>query len=316
MNFYFAPMEGITTYIYRGLHYKYFKGVDTYFTPFLSPTKNGSYTPREKKDILPENNKGVPVVPQILANNVVYFNQLAGELKDFGYKEVNLNLGCPSGTVTSKGKGSGFLLEPYDLEKFLDGIFEKQVLPISVKTRMGFDEEEEWAYLLEVFGRYPIKELQVHARVRQDFYKKPVRKTCFLNSIEGVQLPLCYNGDLFTVEDLREWKEQKKLDALMLGRGLIANPGLLMEEAGEVCTMDTYWKFLEELELAYFEELGNNALYKMKELWTYMAHSFSDVDKCLKKIRKAKNSMEYHRAVQELKQESRKEVWTCRDTIF
>ena len=110
MEFYFAPMEGITGYIYRNAHQKFFPGMDKYFTPFLSPNENRALNPKEKKDILREHNIDLYVTPQILTNRADFFLRAARELKEeYGYEEVNLNLGCPSGTVVSKGKGAGFL---------------------------------------------------------------------------------------------------------------------------------------------------------------------------------------------------------------
>ena len=115
MRIYFAPMEGITTYLYRNLHYKYYGGVDIYFTPFLSPGPNQGMSVKEMRDILPENNGDTPVVPQILTNQAEDFLDGAAKLSDYGYREVNLNLGCPSGTVVSKKKGSGLLSAPEEL---------------------------------------------------------------------------------------------------------------------------------------------------------------------------------------------------------
>lgn len=293
---YFAPMEGITTHIYRKLHCKYFKGVDYYFTPFISPTMHGNFVPRERKDILPENNKGVPVVPQILTNNIEYFIQTAQELKDYGYASVNLNLGCPSGTVTSKGKGAGALRDLYDLEVFLDGIFARQVLPISIKTRIGYENAEEWEDLLEVFSCYPVQELIVHPRTRQEFYKGEVHQDLFRDTVPKAKMPLGYNGNLVNREQLQWWKEQAGIHSVMLGRGLLRDPALLQEPVVE----ETYFRFFEELEEAYYEEIGNNALYKLKELWTYAAQRYENVDKVLKKIRKAKNRESYRKAVAEI----------------
>lgn len=309
MKYYFAPMEGITTFYFRKMHHKYFQGVDTYFTPFISPTMHGTFTPRERKDILPENNVGVPTVPQILANNPEYFLEVTKELRDYGYKEVNLNLGCPSNKVANKHKGSGLLSEHLKLERFLDAIFEKSVLPISVKTRIGRYEEEEWNYLLSLFNYYPIKELIVHPRVQKDYYKAPVHKELFLNTWQKSENPICYNGDLYSVKDIEKWKNDcETMDCFMLGRGLLTRPDMLTPE-NQAC-MDTlpplgnskaFWDFHDELEEAYFEELGNNTLYKMKELWIYQEKSFENVDKQMKKIRKAKNKQEYDFAIKELK---------------
>lgn len=304
MNYYFAPMEGITTYIFRRMHHKYFGGVDAYYTPFISPTMHGPFTPRERKDILPENTKGVPTVPQILANNAEYFLEVTRELKDYGYKEVNLNLGCPSSRVANKCKGSGFLGDTLRLEKFLDAIFEASVLPISIKTRIGRFEEDEWEELLKMYNWYPVKELIIHPRVQMDLYKKPVHTDLFVQTYGNSSNPVCYNGDIYSVEDYQRILDYAPgISSVMLGRGALTAPDLFEQLQGKASKeKERFWNFLEELFEVYYVELGNNALYKMKELWIYMEKSFSNVDKALKKIRKAKNEQEYRIAVRELRE--------------
>ena len=182
MNYYFAPMEGVTGYVYRNAHHAIFPGIDKYFTPFVSPNQNRCFTPREKRDILPENNRGICVVPQILTNRSDYFLRTMKELAAFGYQEVNLNLGCPSGTVVSKGKGAGFLEDADKLDAFFDEVFQKadlEKMKISVKTRIGIEDAEEFEDLQKVFQRYPFAEVIVHPRVRSDFYKNQPDRQVF-----------------------------------------------------------------------------------------------------------------------------------------
>lgn len=242
MKFYFAPMEGVTTYLYRKLHHKYFKGAEKYFAPFVSPTMYGCFTPREKKDILPEHNQGICVVPQILTNRSDYFLETAKVLWEYGYTEVNLNLGCPSNTVVTKCKGSGFLSETYRLNRFLEDIFAKAECEISIKTRIGRYDEEEFQELLAIFNQYPIKELTIHPRVQQDYYKNPVHRQVFLDAVKNSKNPLCYNGDIHTIEDYRQLVEEcPKLPAVMIGRGALANPNIFHElQTGETINMDAF----------------------------------------------------------------------------
>ena len=302
MQYYFAPLEGITTYIYRNTHKKYYKGIDKYFMPFVSPTMHGSFTPRERKDVIPEHNKEITVIPQILTNNAEYFIQTAKELKEFGYEEVNLNLGCPSNTVVTKCKGSGFLSETYRLEKFLDTIFSKTDMDISIKTRIGRFDEEEFEELLRIFNHYTMKELIIHPRVQQDYYKNKVHMECFLEGFPKSKNPVCYNGDIYTVADYEKLTKQcQDLKMVMFGRGVIGNPGLIEEiRTGKPLNMDTFWRFHDELLEAYEEALANNALYKMKELWIYMGKLFPNGDKSLKKIKKAQKMVDYKKAVENL----------------
>ena len=169
MEFYFAPMEGITGYIYRNAHHRFFPGTDKYFTPFLSPNQNRALNPKEVRDVLPENNEGIYIVPQILTNQADFFLRAAKELKEcYGYEEVNLNLGCPSGTVVSKGKGAGFLADPGGLDAFFDQVYAKADVKVSVKTRIGLSSPEEFYGILDIFNRYPLHELIIHPRVRSE----------------------------------------------------------------------------------------------------------------------------------------------------
>ena len=162
MRYDFAPMEGITGFLFRQLHHQYFPGVDRYYIPFLSPTQDHTFTPRELREVLPENNQGLEVVPQLLTKSPEDFLWAAGELSAMGYQTVNLNLGCPSGTVVAKGKGAGMLRCPEDLERFLDTVFSRAPCAVSVKTRLGLSDAAEFGPILEIYNRYPISELIVH----------------------------------------------------------------------------------------------------------------------------------------------------------
>lgn len=297
-----APLEGLTNYIFRNTHAKYFGKMNKYYTPFLSLHKEKEFSHKERQEVLPENNAGLWVVPQVLTNSPEDFLKAADALKAIGYEEVNINLGCPSGTVVPKGKGAGMLAESELLERFLEEIFEKTPLKISIKTRLGMEDVQEWHKLLEIYNKFPLEELIVHARVREDYYKKPVRWDSFAWAMEQCKHPLCYNGDIFTVEDYVALKERfPKLEAVMLGRGLLRNPGL----AGEICIREGFFAecadfaklhaFHNELYAEYQKILSGdrNVLFKMKEFWSYFIWNFPDKEKQLKKLHKAKNCAEY-----------------------
>ncbi|MFR8438472.1 MAG: tRNA-dihydrouridine synthase [Lachnospiraceae bacterium] len=204
MTLYFAPLEGVTDAVFRRIHHECFPGVSKYFIPFISPTQNLAFTSRDWAAIAPENNIGVPAVPQLLAKDAALFLWAAQALCDMGYPEVNLNLGCPSGTVTAKGKGSGLLADVPALERLLDGIFEKPPIPVSIKTRIGYARVEEWDRLLDVFARYPIHELIIHPRTRAEFYRGTPHADAFAKAYGTLGMPLCYNGDLFSEADCLE----------------------------------------------------------------------------------------------------------------
>ena len=175
MEFYFAPLEGITGAEFRRAHRKYFGGVDKYYAPFISPTCDHLFTPKEKRNLFPEYNEGVPLVPQLLTKVADDFVWAANALFDMGYDEVNLNVGCPSGTVVAKGKGSGMMKNPEHLDAFLDEVYRRAQGKVTVKTRLGLNDPEEFHRILEIFSRYPIPLLIIHPRVRMDYYKHPVR---------------------------------------------------------------------------------------------------------------------------------------------
>lgn len=228
-----APLEGITTYVYRNTHAKYFGKMDKYYTPFLSLHKEKEFNHKERQEILPENNEGLHVVPQVLTNSAEDFLRAAEKLKAMGYEEININMGCPSGTVTAKAKGAGMLDDPMRLDKFLAEIFERSPVEISVKTRLGMDRPEEWEDLLRIYNKYPLKELIIHARVRADFYQNTPNWDAFAQAVEGSRNPLCYNGDIFALADYNRLTERfPSVDKVMLGRGILANPFLPEELYG------------------------------------------------------------------------------------
>ncbi len=195
MKFYMAPLEGITGHVFRRAFCECFGSVDQYFIPFIKPNQHGHLSSRERQDVLPENNQGMYAVPQILTNSVEDFVRTAQKLKQYGYQEINLNLGCPSGTVVSKKRGSGFLAFPEELDQFLDGIFGQTDAEISIKTRIGKENPEEFGRLLEIYNQYPVKELIIHQGFRRIFIKtipigrclgKPAKTADIRSAIMGI----------------------------------------------------------------------------------------------------------------------------------
>ncbi|MBS5938599.1 tRNA-dihydrouridine synthase family protein [Clostridium sartagoforme] len=304
MKFYLAPMEGITGFVYRNSYEKFFHNIDKYFTPFIVPTSSKSFKTKELRDILPENNKGMYIVPQILTNDSEGFINTAEKLQQLGYNEINLNLGCPSGTVVSKGRGSGFLAKRDELDKFLDEIYIKDDIEISVKTRIGRDEPEEFYELIKIYNKYPIKELIIHPRTREDFYGNTPNLEVFKDALSLSTNPVCYNGDIFTLENYKNFKSEfSEVNEIMLGRGILANPGLIDEIINDkVLDKKVLKDFHDDILFNYREVFkdDNIALYRMKELWGYMIYIFSDNKKYSKKIKKSQNINTYQEAILEL----------------
>ena len=317
MKLYFAPMEGITTYIYRNLHYKHYKGIDKYYSPFVSPGPNQGLSVKEIRDVLPENNPDIPMIPQLMTNRSVDFVMAAKVMKERGYTELNFNLGCPSGTVVSKKKGSGFLAYPDDLNRFLEEVFSDPFLvnkevEVSVKTRAGKTSHEEWPRLMEIYNQYPIKELIIHPRVQQDMYKNTPSWDVFAQAVEESKIPLVFNGDIFRVPEFLAFAERfPQIDRIMLGRGIIRNPELAerilaLDEEGSAIPdqfdKKRFRRFHDDLIEAYSDYMYGErpVLYKMKELWFYMISMFPDSQKIGKKIMKSNHLAEYQTIVEQL----------------
>lgn len=303
MRLYVAPMEGITDHVFRRVHHRYFPGADKYFTPFFSPTSDGRFTGRSLRDLDPERNAGLPVVPQLLTRHSADFLWAAKALADMGYPEVNLNLGCPSGTVVAKGKGSGLLSDLEALEALLDGIFaDPPGVPVSVKTRLGRKDPEEFPRLLELFDRYPIAELTVHCRVRDDLYRRPAQPQAFALPLRESRNPVCYNGDLATVRAFEEFRASfPETPAAMLGRGVAADPALLQKlRGGPTASRETLKRYTDELFETYCAVFGSrrSALGRMKEIWSYQLSLFEGAEKYGKKLKKTTDPMEYQGCVE------------------
>ncbi len=301
MKYYCAPLEGLTDYTFRQVHHKYFPGADRYYTPFLATSQNRTYSPREFRESIPEHNEGIPLVPQLLGKNPEDFLWMAEQLAGLGYEEVNLNLGCPSGTVVAKGKGSGMLAEPEALDRYLEAVFAKCPVKISVKTRLGLEEPEEFWPILEVYNRYPIAELTIHPRTRRQMYKGEVYTEHFAKALALSKNPVCYNGDIRTAADARDKAAAfPTVTALMLGRGLIADPALIRKlQGGPGASARELRSFFEELFDRYSERFGSakNTVSRMKGIWFYTIHLLEDDQKYAKRIAKAVRPEDYQALV-------------------
>ncbi|MDD3239915.1 MAG: tRNA-dihydrouridine synthase family protein [Lachnospira sp.] len=322
MKIYMAPMEGLTGYIYRNAFEKYFGNgkVDKYFIPFISPNQSQKFLAKEIKDVAKEHNQGMYAVPQVMTNRPEDFIWTAKEMfHHYGYEEINLNLGCPSGTVVSKFRGSGFLAVPDQLDAFLDKVMNDpfilgsenagKPIKVSLKTRIGKESPEEFPRLMEIYNQYPIEELIIHPRVRTDYYRNSVNLDAFAYGLEISKNPVCYNGDIFTRQDLLGFmKRFPSVDRLMIGRALIADPGFIdvltaENPADYVRDLDVDKKRMKQLHDQVYEERlkimsgDKHAIHRMKEMWSYMEQTFEDSKKDVKRIKKAQKMADYQDAV-------------------
>ena len=307
VKYYMAPLESVTTWIYRQAHAKIYGRLDKYFIPFLEPHEKRDFKTRELQEILPEHNENIYVVPQILTNRSEGFIKLAKALKDWGYEEINLNLGCPSKTVVTKGKGSGFLAKPEELERFLTEIFDalSGEVKISVKTRIGKEDPEEFPALLELFNKYPMEELIIHPRVQKDGYGNVPRLELYELAEKQSVNPLCYNGDLYTQEQIWNFAERfPGTERLMFGRGFLRDPGLLYNEGKDSKDIfEKFWAFHDLVYEGYQERnMGDrNVLFKMKELWSYQVYQFSEPERLFKTFKKVQDCNEYEQMIRNLR---------------
>lgn len=300
MIFSLAPMEGLTGRTFRRVHAECFGALDRYYTPFLAPPRVGSsFGGRARREVDPEGNRGLDVVPQLLTKDADEFVWAARLLADMGYAEVNLNLGCPSGTVVAKGKGSGFLRDLDALEAFLRDVCERSPIPVSVKTRVGVRDDGEFGDILGLFCRMPLKELIVHPRVQRDRYRGVPRRALYGEALARAPFPVAYNGDVFCPDDLEALAaEYPGTRHVMLGRGILANPALARVLAGgPAATAAELEGFHDRLFGAYRDEMGGNAVFRMKEWWFYARHAFTDPVAVHRAVRKARTVGDYEAAV-------------------
>ena len=301
-----APMEGITNYIYRQVFANHFGAVDRYYTPFISPNQTESLQSKEWKELLPENNRGLHVIPQLLTKNADHFLWAAHQAARLGYREVNYNIGCPSGTVVAKGKGSGMLRDLDHLDETLEKIFRSCPVAVSVKTRIGIADPAEFGKILEIYNRYPIVRLIIHPRVQKEFYKGSVHREIFALAYEKAKMPVIFNGNLAKTDDV-DWlmEDFPRLKGVMLGRGMLSNPALaeqVVRVPGAALTMDRFRSFHSDLIRWNSEVLSGDhqVLHRMKEFWPYWYINFTNGQKYWKAVRKAKKLSDYLTALEQL----------------
>lgn len=307
---YFAPLEGVTDSIFRNTFEKYYGGVDKYFTPFLSPNSTYKFTTREFNQIDPEKNNIENTVPQLLTNDAEHFLWAASEIASLGYKEINFNLGCPSGTVVAKKKGSGLLFYPEMLDNMLYQVFNGlesacnkkgcNTPDISIKTRLGKLEVDEFYEILDIYNKYPISELTIHPRIQKDFYREPLKPEFFDYAISHSKAPLVFNGDIVSISDIdNTFSKYPDINAIMIGRGLLANPGLVLayKKGLEENPLDLkiFKSFHDDLLSQYSQLLSGEkpVLHRMKEFIAYWERNFPNDTKTIKKIRKSNSINEY-----------------------
>lgn len=298
----FAPMEGITFAQFRALHRELFPGAAEYYTPFIAPDSKGSFRQKYLKELTGD--RSVSTVPQLLVNNADAFNATALKFRALGFEEINLNVGCPSGTVYAKHKGAGMLLDLVSLDRTLCGIYgqaEQHGYRVSIKTRMGVHSTSEFPEILEIYNRYPVSRLIIHARCRDAFYEGETDLSGFVSAVNRCRCPIVYNGNIFTVSDYAGLLARvPKLRSVMLGRGAVTNPAVFRElRGGSPLSPGELHGFHDRLTEAWLAS-GLDPKFtveRMKTLWAYWQTHFPESKKELRAIWKAKDLSAYRAAV-------------------
>lgn len=297
MKILFAPLEGITNFVYRNTHNEMFAGCDEYYAPFITPSEDDKVNKKGLNDIVAENNPNIVIKPQVLTNSAEAFLKFTEKIKNVGYDEVNLNFGCPSQTVVKKGKGSGFLKDKENVDRFLNDVFEKNPMKISVKTRSGFLSGDEMDELMKIYNKYAMSLLIIHPRTRSDFYNGLPDIEVFKRAFYSSENAVCYNGNIETKEDFEKIKEMfPTMEYVMIGRGLVKNPALCRQiNGGAKMTTEEYVAFSKKLADNYMATLRSETftLNKLKEVWMYMIQNYPYEKKIFKTIRKTNKLTEF-----------------------
>lgn len=303
-----SPLQGFTDFRFRNAFHKYFGGIDAFYAPYIRLNGKHEIKSSYERDILPKNNIGTEIIPQVMTNNADEFLFVAKYIQQLGYKELNWNLGCPYPMVTKRALGSGFIKEYEKINELLNKVHSESDIIVSIKTRLGYDNNEEIFRLLPVLDKYPIKNITIHPRIGKQLYKGNVDLNLFQKCLESTKHKICYNGDITSVSVFNELQERfTTIDQWLIGRGLIADPflpSMIKNSTTEYPKnrFEIFGKFHDTLVHEYSEALSGSShlLMKMHGFWEYFSLSFSNPHKTFKKIKKAKNIHAYEMAVKEI----------------
>lgn len=303
-----SPLQGFTDFRFRNAQNNQFGGIDTFYAPYIR--LNGKFVIKNsyQRDLLPENNVGLEVIPQIITNNADEFLFVADYVKQLGYKELNWNLGCPYPMVTKCGMGSGLINDSAKINEILKKVHSESDIIVSMKMRLGYDNSQEILNVLPILDTFPLKNIAIHARIGKQLYKGSVDLDAFQKCIDSAKHTLYYNGDITSVAKFREMQERfPTINHWMIGRGLISDPFLpSMIKSNSLGypknKIELFTEFHNTLYQQYSESLSGatHILLKMYHLWEYFSMSFADPRKTLKKIKKANSIKNYDAAVKKI----------------
>ena len=308
IKIYQAPLQGFTDFIFRKVISEVFGGIDKYFIPYLSYGKGREIKKSQLREVFPENNKNLPVVPQVLFSDQVELFDLISILFDYGYQEINLNLGCPYPMATNRGRGAAWLEKPDALYEILQQLFAKDFpVKFSLKMRTGMTNDQDAKAIFGVLNQFPLDEVIYHPRTASQMYSGKANPLLFVEAISLVKPALVYNGDIFSETDLQELKIiLPQQNIWMIGRGLLTDPSLPARLKGEIWEAKELRKkmkeFHDQLLEAYSARLegSGHILMKMNQFWTYFSESFENQHKTMKLIKKSGSLLKYNAAVTEI----------------
>ena len=303
-----SPLQGFTDFRFRNAFHKHFGGIDTFYSPYIKLNGKmvikGSY----QRDIFPENNTTLEVIPQIITNDADEFLFVAKYVRELGYKELNWNLGCPYPMVAKCGMGSGLISNTSQIEHILKRVHNETDIVVSMKMRMGYENPTEILDVFPILEQYPIKNIAIHARIGKQLYKGGVDLEAFQKCLDTSKQKIYYNGDITSVTKFNELQERfPSIEHWMIGRGLIADPflpSMIKNNTTEYPKnrLEIFEAFHDEIYREYDAYLQGPTPIRMKMLgfWEYFSESFSNPQKTFKKIKKAGNSKNYEAAVKEI----------------
>ncbi|MEN8810829.1 MAG: tRNA-dihydrouridine synthase family protein [Flavobacteriales bacterium] len=303
-----SPLQGFTDFRLRNAFHYYFGGIDTFYSPYIRLNGKLVIKGAYERDILPENNSTLNVIPQVMTNDADEFLFVVKFIQQFGYKELNWNLGCPYPMVTKQGMGSGLVKNTEQIRHILQRVHNETDIVVSMKMRMGYDDASEILDTLPMLDEFPIKNIAIHARIGKQLYKGGVDLEGFQRCVDKAKHTLYYNGDITTVDSFRKIRNQfPSIEHFMIGRGLISDPFLpQMIQNDSIEYPENRWQIFKEFHDRIYQEYdeylsGPTPIkMKMRGFWEFFALSFDNPQKTFKKIKKANNAVQYNQATREI----------------
>lgn len=310
-----APLQGVTDVVFRQVYARHFTGIDQAMAPFISTMGSRRLKPSRLKDVDPDLNTALPVIPQILGNNPDDFIYLGDYLFDMGYAQVNWNLGCPHSKIAKKLRGSGLLPHPDKIDAFLSRVIPAMKPALSVKIRLGRKAKEEIRDLIEMFNTHELDEIILHPRTGEQMYTGTADIDAFERAMKACIHPMVYNGDIV---DTASWERIRQrfpeINRFMIGRGILSNPFLpaqikgLKTDSQNPDSQNNDSQMREQLK-TFHTDLFNSykqvfsgpghLIGRMKGFWNYLGPSFENGKKPLKKLLKSTSEQDYSNRVSE-----------------